>query len=274
MKRLILIVACIAGLSAPSSAQAPQDPTEQLFVEKCSGCHSIGKGKLVGPDLKDADKRRTRDWLVKMITNPDSLLDSDPDAKALLAEFNGVRMTNLGVSKEEANALADLIARCSESECTLSAAPFVAVSTAQADIEQGRKLFTGETALVNGGPSCISCHSANGLDLAMSGGTFGKDLTDVFNRFGDEGLDGALKSLQFPVMKDVFQGKPLSPEEVTALRAFFRFSTMAKGHDTLPVFLVGAIGALFCLIVLNFLWSQRLRGVRQPLVQRSRGVQS
>ena len=70
---------------------------EALFASKgCVGCHKIGGGKLVGPDLKGVTARRQEDWIKKMILRPDVMVKEDEIAKKLLAE-TFVPMPNQGV---------------------------------------------------------------------------------------------------------------------------------------------------------------------------------
>ena len=85
-----------------------------LFKSKgCTACHTVGKGKLVGPDLKGVTERREYDWLVAMITNPDSMLKYDPVAKELLKEYK-VPMTDQNVSKKEAKAIIEYLRKESQ----------------------------------------------------------------------------------------------------------------------------------------------------------------
>jgi cytochrome c2 len=64
-----------------------------LFKDNCKACHTVGNGKLVGPDLKDIDKKRNEAWLFKWIKSSRSMINSnDPDAVALFTEFNKVPM--------------------------------------------------------------------------------------------------------------------------------------------------------------------------------------
>jgi len=258
-----------SAAAAPAKAAA-QDPVEELFAEKCASCHSVGKGDRVGPDLEGAHERRDRAWMFRMISAPNSLLDSDADAKALLKKFNNVRMPDLGITEEQANALIDLIARCSTETCNL-AGVFVAVTEAtDTDIEAGRKIFLGETALANGGPPCVSCHTARGTGSIIAGGNLAKDLTHVFARLGDEGLDAALRNPAFPLMKDIYTGDhAMAKEEAFALRAFFAQSNRAVGEqdETYSVLLAGILGAVLMLMFFNALWWRRMRGVRKPMTQ-------
>src|SRR6266480_462040 len=59
---------------------------QSLFFQYCTPCHQVDV-KLIGPPLRDADKRRPDDWLIKWIRNNQALRASgDKDAIAL---FNG-----------------------------------------------------------------------------------------------------------------------------------------------------------------------------------------
>src|SRR5262249_45688413 len=45
-----------------------------LFRTRCLGCHTIGKGDVVGPDLAGVMTRRDRAWLARYLTEPDRML--------------------------------------------------------------------------------------------------------------------------------------------------------------------------------------------------------
>jgi mono/diheme cytochrome c family protein len=250
---------------------APRDPTEELFSRKCASCHTIGKGVRVGPDLKDVHTRRNADWLKRFIQTPSAMLDTDADARKLLKESNGVRMPDLGLTGEQADAMTALVERCSLEVCDLTPA-FTPVNTATTiDFDRGKNLFLGYELLKNGGPPCVVCHSVASLDGQFSGGgTLGKNLTHVFARLGDEGMDAALRSPPFAVMLRIFQEHPLEDDEVFALRSFFydanRQPTKAAGGGISFIF-IGILGALIMLILLNVAWSRRLRPVRAPLLK-------
>src|SRR5690606_5137008 len=75
-------------LLVPSVAVSQQDG-EQNFKAFCSACHTIAKGKLVGPDLLDVHKRRTDAWLVDFIKFSQAMIKSgDETAVALFKEYN------------------------------------------------------------------------------------------------------------------------------------------------------------------------------------------
>ena len=96
-----------ANAGAPSMV-ITDTPGESLFVKACAGCHTVGNGNRVGPDLKGVTSRRGRDWLTRFISEPDKMrAEHDPIALALMEQFKGVRMPNLQISENDAG---DLIA--------------------------------------------------------------------------------------------------------------------------------------------------------------------
>ncbi len=74
---------------------------KDIFMQKgCVGCHKVGGGKLVGPDLKGVTARRDQEWLIKMIMQPDVMTKQDETAKKLLAEHL-VQMPNQNVDAQK-----------------------------------------------------------------------------------------------------------------------------------------------------------------------------
>jgi protein SCO1/2 len=76
-----------------------------LFASRgCAACHSIGAGMRVGPDLAGILERREPEWVLAMITRPDSMLLHDPIARDLATEYRAT-MPRLGIEPEDARAL-------------------------------------------------------------------------------------------------------------------------------------------------------------------------
>ena len=79
---------------------------EALFTKACAGCHTIGRGERVGPDLLGVSARRDRAWLAHFISEPDKMrAQKDPVAIALAGKYKGVRMPNLQISDNDAQDL-------------------------------------------------------------------------------------------------------------------------------------------------------------------------
>ena len=82
---------------------------ERLYFAKgCVACHTIGKGKHLGPDLKDVGSRRSADWLQRWLKSPQLMAATDPDAKALLREYQLI-MPEPELSAAEVEALAGFL---------------------------------------------------------------------------------------------------------------------------------------------------------------------
>lgn len=74
---------------------------ETVYGVKCSSCHKSTDEKLVGPGWKGVTIRRKPEWIMNFITNPDPMIDKDPEVQAQL-EICLVRMPNQGLSDDEA----------------------------------------------------------------------------------------------------------------------------------------------------------------------------
>ena len=73
----------------------------EVYKTKCMACHKPDK-KFIGPAPKDILLRRTPEWIMNMILDPEDMIQKDPLAKALLIEFNGSPMANQNLTEEEA----------------------------------------------------------------------------------------------------------------------------------------------------------------------------
>ena len=97
-----------AGVSRtePKLLELPSVPGQALFKRLCAGCHSVGKGDRVGPDLEGVTERRDRDWLIRFIQHPEKLRRAqDPVALALTRRYPTVRMPPMGISETDAQDL-------------------------------------------------------------------------------------------------------------------------------------------------------------------------
>ncbi|RDY59644.1 c-type cytochrome [Flagellimonas nanhaiensis] len=81
---------------------------EASFNAICVACHMIDQ-RMIGPALKGVYERRSPEWVMNMILNPDGMLKEDPIAKALLKEYNNAIMLNQNLTEEEARDLAEYL---------------------------------------------------------------------------------------------------------------------------------------------------------------------
>ncbi|HEX9145187.1 MAG TPA: cytochrome c, partial [Candidatus Binatia bacterium] len=104
------------GVTRAAPATQLAEKGEALFQQKCAPCHTIGKGKLVGADLQGVGQRVSRDWMERFIAAPSKMFAAkDPTALKLLKEFN-IPMPDLGLSKEEVDAVVTYLEGPTEAE--------------------------------------------------------------------------------------------------------------------------------------------------------------
>jgi mono/diheme cytochrome c family protein len=89
---------------APEINQPMAAQGEDVYKKMCTACHRADK-KFIGPSPTGILERRTPEWVMNMILNPEEMAQKDPLAKALLVEFNGAPMANQNLSEEEARAV-------------------------------------------------------------------------------------------------------------------------------------------------------------------------
>ena len=259
-------------VASPAVVVAQDDAL--FFRRNCHSCHTIGGGRLTGPDLKDVAQRKDREWLERYIVNPKAVIDSgDPYAQQLLQEARGVIMPTVpGITRERARGLLDLI----EAESKLEKSQFVGLQISdrpftREEVAQGWAFFRGEKKLTAGGASCVSCHTVRGT-RGLGGGKLGPDLTRVYERLqGRKGLAAWLMSPATLTMQAAFRNKPLQNEEILALVALFEDRAKNGGEDMsaaqLNFFLMGLGGAVLMLLAFDAIRKGRFRGVRRAMVR-------
>ena len=264
------------SLIFPATGHAQQ--AAQFFRQNCANCHTIGGGRLTGPDLKDVAKRKDRAWLAQFVPDPKAKIDTgDPYALQLKEEARGVVMPTIpGLTPAVVNDLFDLIEAESKLEhsqfagLTITDRPFTAAEAAM-----GRDLFMGIRPLTNRGPACISCHTV-GTMTGLGGGRLAPapqyDLTRVYERLGGRKAAGSwLMAPPTPTMQALFRNRNLQPDEILPLLAYIEEAAVqrreADSSSTLNFFLFGMGGMVVGLAFLGAVWRNRLRAVRRPLLK-------
>ena len=74
---------------------------EEIYKKMCSACHKPTE-KFIGPAPKGILERRSPEWVMNMILNPEEMIKNDPIAKQLLMEANLAPMANQHLTEEQA----------------------------------------------------------------------------------------------------------------------------------------------------------------------------
>lgn len=234
-----------ATSDSTSSNHAPTgaDASAVLFSQRCGGCHTVGKGALVGPDLKAVNSWNISELeaTVKRMESFAGPLKAE-EVKALV-EFLHDPQNQERVKVEDARAVA----------ATAESMP--------SSPEVGQQLFIGKQALVNGGISCISCHQVEG-----HGGTMGKDLTDAYEKLGKAALISTCEQPAYPVMKAIYREHPITRQEALHITKYLSSLKGGTGaRPDWPFALIGSGCAALLLVAIMFSYRGRNRGARSRL---------
>jgi cytochrome c2 len=283
-KRPITIIA-IALIFLVSSVRA-QDG-EQLF-QQCKACHSIGQGKLLGPDLLDMSKRHDANWLKNFIKSSQTMVKiGDAEAVAIFEEYNKLVMIDYNLPDADINAIikyvdsfstdsegGDETASASDSLAAVQAAEYLASIDTEENRVKGKALFEGERNFKNGGASCVSCHHVNTTE-SFQGGLLAADLTKSFTRNGGlPGIKGILEFPPYPAMKDAYQHAAITEEESIKLQVFLMHADeedVVAESSLLDLMKQGIIGVVILLVVISLVWFKRKkRSVNYQIIKRQR----
>ncbi len=237
---------------------------ETLFKQTCAACHSIGKGKLVGPDLHSISTKRNEQWLIKWIKSSQTLINSgDADAIAVFESFNKMPMPDQNLPESDIKAIISYIADRSSQVPVQSetvAIGDVSDNATEQEIVTGQKLFDGSIRLANGGAACISCHNVIS-DRIMAGGLLAKDLTAAHSRLGgDAGILGILNAPPFPAMTQAYNGKPITEKEIASLTAFLNKAEKESATQKAamhPLLKWGFVGWIGWIVIIFIIWYKR-----------------
>ena len=270
----VLALGVIPGATSVALAQ----DTPDFYRQNCLTCHTIGGGRLTGPDLKNVTDRKDRQWLIGFMMNPKSYLDrGDAYALKLLQESRNVPMPVLpGMTRERCENLLDLI----EAESKLEESQFKGLQISNkpfTDVDRalGRQIFLGQHRLENGGAACVWCHSMHDIPLlgggALAADRRSADLTNIYERLdGRKSLSAWLAAPATETMQPVFKRHPLTGDEIHALVAYFESaageSRSQPASSRVAFLLIGLLGAAALIFAFDAIWKRRFTSVRQVLV--------
>jgi len=84
--------------------QTMADAGMEIFEAKCTACHKPTE-KFIGPAPQGILERRSPEWILNMILNPEEMVQKNDIAKKLLMEFNGSPMANQNLTEDEARSV-------------------------------------------------------------------------------------------------------------------------------------------------------------------------
>ena len=100
---LLFAFILLSTISVPNLNAQDTEAGAKIFKTTCATCHTIGDGRLTGPDLKDVHKRvPSEEWMVPWIRNSSAVIKSgDAYANKIFEENNGTIMTANALSDED-----------------------------------------------------------------------------------------------------------------------------------------------------------------------------
>ena len=254
-----IFIATAIFLFLPVISLVAQQGGEATFKESCASCHTIGRGKLVGPDLANVKDRHSDEWIKKFVKSSQTVIKSgDKYADSLFKAFIQMPMPdhpNMTDAQIEG-----IIAYISD-KSSASSTGTATVALPPGNSKAGKELFVGNVRFTNRGAACNSCHNVD-MKGFMSGGALGKDLTHAITRLSPEGVAGIVTGLPFPQMKETYNKRPLTPQEVSNIVAFLQTADKTSPVKTTSVagnYLIvwGAAGFVILLILFSIFWMRR-----------------
>lgn len=246
--------AAASPTGSATAAQATVQPTStaedkaaQVYVKKCAGCHSIGRGRLTGPDLNESIGWAEADLSRAIKAMEKNVGPMSDDEVKMLVDFLKDPNVKTRLKTEE------------ERVAKMLTASFAPPSPAI-----GEALYTGRTPFQNGGLACAACHS-----VTAATGMLGPDLGGVYQKLGETPLQSAIEKANFRVMNAAYINNPVTKQEAIHLTAYFK-SIQQRRANTAPVFLYGTVGAATCLVVLGLVVRNRAADTRKKLLRRRR----
>ena len=229
-KTNLTLIACAFTIIYFSESSYAQYQGETIFNKTCIACHTIGSGRLVGPDLKDITDKRSEEWIISFVKSSQSMIKSgDPDAVAIFNEYNNLVMLDQNLTDDEVKDVIRYIEQQSSgsgqttalTEDIESSTGMTIDEAGENEVSAGRRLFLGEVQLTNGGPACLSCHNVTGENL-IAGGLLAMDITNTYSRLNAPGVYSIMFSSPFAVMNAAYNNNKITKDEAFYLIAFLK----------------------------------------------------
>lgn len=257
-----------------------QNSGEQTFKSICSACHTINKGRLVGPDLSGVYLIRKDDWVLRFIRSSQQVIKSgDTVALTIYNEYNKIPMPDIQLSNEQILSVIEYIKetdRAASATAKSNSNDSIAIASIEPKVQNdsldmqytaenisgGRDLFNGYARFINGASPCISCHNINDQSI-MGGGKLAIDLTGAYLKLGPAGIKAILSNPPFPAMKIAMLNHGLTKDEIHEVISLLKSvanpnePNMISDSGGLIFFTFGFVCALFLLIHIFIFYDNR-----------------
>lgn len=269
---LLIFAAAGAGLQA-------QNNGENLFKTTCAACHTINKGRLIGPDLTRVYEKRDTDWLIRYIRSSQQLVkEGDSVAVALFQEFNQIPMPDNNWSDDQILSVLDYIKEIDGGETVVAtkgepsvvsakqmpdtAGQAAVITYSDEMLKKGEALFYGYERFTHGASACIACHRIQD-EFFVDGGKLSTDLSKSYSRLGSAGINAILSNPPFPVMNMALRNKKLSEDEIQSISAMLHSVDASYGESPsrstadLTFVVIGFVIAMNLLVIFYILYDNR-----------------
>jgi len=120
IRHFVFLTTFLLFITTPITKIYAQEGKDLFTV--CAACHTIGGGKLVGPDLKGVNDRHDEAWLIKFIQNSQVLVKAgDPAALKLFNDNNNIPMPPNNLSDDQVRIVLKYIKDFDATKVTASA---------------------------------------------------------------------------------------------------------------------------------------------------------
>ncbi|MCH7962885.1 MAG: cytochrome c [Bacteroidetes bacterium] len=269
--KLLIIVFTFAAILL-SEYSYPQSQGEIIYKRTCIACHTIGSGRLVGPDLKNVFNKRSEEWIISFVKSSQRMIKRrDPDAVVLFNEYNKSIMPDQNLTDDQIKDVMRYIKKQSSgsgqttalTEDIKSSTGMTIDEAGENEVSAGRNLFLGKVRLTNGGPACMSCHNVTAENL-IAGGLLAMDLTNTYSRLNAPGVYSIMFSSPFPIMNAAYNNNKITKDEAFYLIAFLKHADINSVNQQ-PVnyqsnfILMGLLGAAILFGIYGGIWWNRKR---------------
>ena len=170
----VFVTSVILFLSCPPAFA--QESDSATFKSVCAVCHTIGGGKLIGPDLLNVQDSHSEDWIINFVQSSQSVIKSgDQYADSIYKAYNQLLMPDHpNLNNAQVKGLIAYI----KTQSSMPSTTIAATTQPQGNSDRGKELFVGNIRFMNNGAACSAARAKpRPLERACAGCVMG--VTDA-----------------------------------------------------------------------------------------------